>query len=81
MAKNDYTSKKSKKKWAESWNKIRFFADSTDKWLIYFLLHFGTIQQMQVILHFGVYPAGWLDESFFRPFLPLIFWYPYFEVA
>ena len=32
MAKNDYTSKENIKKLAKSWNKIRFFADSTDKW-------------------------------------------------
>ena len=42
---------------------------------------FGTIQLMQVILHIAVHPRACLDESFFRPFLPLIFWYPYFDTA
>ncbi len=40
MAKNDYTSRKNPKMLAKSWIKIQFFADSIDKWLTYFLLHF-----------------------------------------
>ena len=42
---------------------------------------FDTIQQMQVIMHTAIHPGGWLVESFFRPFFPLIFWHPYFEIA
>ncbi len=65
--------KKNLRKWAESLIKVRFFANSTVKWYIYFFLH---------LWYFSAKTSrGWLDESFFSPFSPFTFCHPHFEVV